>query len=118
MTATDTFFSAWSKADDAARLAIIRDVVTDGCTYDDPRSQGILTGDAAIADYVGNFARMAVGASVVVVKTDLRGACERERATIAFRMADGMEQTGQYFIDHDGDKITRMVGFVGTGADS
>jgi hypothetical protein len=33
-------------------------------------------------------------------------------------MADGMEQTGQYFIDHDGDKITRMVGFVGTGADS
>jgi ketosteroid isomerase-like protein len=116
MTATDTFFSAWSEADDAARLAIIRDVVTDGCTYDDPRSPGVLTGDAAIADYVGNFARMAVGASVVVVKTDLRGACER--ATIAFRMADGMEQTGQYFIDHDGDKIARVVGFVGTGADS
>jgi hypothetical protein len=116
MTATDTFFSAWSAADDAARLAIIRGVVADGCTYDDPRSQGILTGDVAIANYVGNFARMAVGASVVVVKTDMRGACER--ATIAFRMADGMEQTGQYFIDHDGDKITRMVGFVGTGADT
>jgi hypothetical protein len=116
MTATDTFFSAKSEADDTARSAMIRGVVTDGCTYDDPRSQGILTGEAAIAEYVGNFARVAVGASVVVVKTDLRGACER--ATIAFGMADWMEHTGQYFIDHDGDKITRMVGFVGTRADA
>jgi hypothetical protein len=88
MTATDTFFSAWSEADDTARLALISGVVTDGCTYDDPRSQGILTGDTAIADYVGNFARM----------------------------ADGTEQMGQYFVEHDSDKITRMVGFVGTGA--
>ncbi len=116
MTATDTFFCAWSEADDAARLALISGVVTGECTYDDPRSQGILTGDAAISDYVGNFARMAVGAKVVVVKTDLRGTSER--ATIAFQMADGMEQMGQYFIEHDDDKITRMVGFVGTGADA
>lgn len=114
MTVTDTFFSAWSQPDDTARLAVISAVVTDRCICDDPRSQGILTGKAAISDYVGNFAPTAIGASVVVIKTDLRGASER--ATIAFRMANGMEQTGQYFVEHNGDKITRMFGFVGTGA--
>ena len=38
------------------------------------------------------------------------------RATVAFRMKDGMEQMGQYFIDsNDTGAITRVVGFVGTG---
>lgn len=113
-TATESFFSAWSEADDAARLVTISAAVTSGCTYDDPRSEGDLSGADAISGYVGNFAKMAVGATVVVIKSDVRGT--RERATIAFRMADGMEQLGQYFITHDGDKIAAMVGFVGTGA--
>ncbi len=42
------------------------------------------------------------------------------RATVAFggMGPDGSEmvQLGQYFVESDGDLISRMVGFVGTGA--
>ncbi|MEO1446809.1 MAG: hypothetical protein AAFV46_11375 [Cyanobacteria bacterium J06635_11] len=42
------------------------------------------------------------------------------RATVAFGGvgADGkkMVQLGQYFVETDGELISRMVGFVGTGA--
>ena len=43
------------------------------------------------------------------------------RATVAFggKGPDGNEmvQLGQYFVETEGELISRMVGFVGTGAD-
>lgn len=113
-TSTEQFFSAWGEADAATRADAIRAAMTDAATYADPRTSDPLTGADAVAGYVGLFVEMSPGAQAVVIKSDTNGASER--ATIAFRMADGKEQLGQYFIDHDGNKIARMVGYVGTGA--
>ncbi|EET46878.1 hypothetical protein [Thalassobium sp. R2A62] len=113
-TSTEQFFGAWGEAHAAARVGAVRAAMTDAATYADPRTPEPLTGADAVTGYVGMFVEMAPGAQAVVIKSDTNGASER--ATIAFRMADGKEQLGQYFIDHDGDKIVRMVGYVGTGA--
>ena len=118
MSAVDTFFSAWGMASDADRLAAIESAYSGSGTYADPRSPSVLSGPEAIAEYVNMFSANAPGWSATVVKSDeIAGSI---RATVAFggKGPDGSEmvQHGQYFVDMDGDKITRMVGFVGTGA--
>ena len=103
---------------DADRLAAITEAYAVDGSYADPRSPGVLTGAGAIAEYVNMFSANAPGWTASVVKSDeIAGSV---RATVAFggMGPDGNEmvQHGQYFVDMDGDKITRMVGFVGTGA--
>ena len=110
-----SFFSAWSMDDATARAATIAAAMTPDATYADPRTPSVLDGPAAVSDYIGMFAEAAPGATVVVVKSgETQGSI---LATIAFRMAGGMEQMGQYFVEvADDGRINRMVGFVGTGA--
>ena len=114
----DTFFDAWGMADDAARATAISSVYAADGTYADPRSDGILTGAEAIAAYVNMFSASAPGWTAKVVKSD--DSAGVTRATVAFggKGPDGqdMVQHGQYFVESDGAQITRMVGFVGTGA--
>ncbi|WP_462163455.1 hypothetical protein [Pseudoalteromonas xiamenensis] len=59
----------------------------------------------------------APGWSAKVIKRDIVGGVYR--VTVAFSGAgvDGSVQTqlGQYFVEKDGELISRMVGFVGTG---
>ena len=62
------------------------------------------------------LARMAISASVFVVKTDVYG--DFRRATTALLMANGMEQVGQNFIEYDNDKTISMVSLVCTGANA
>lgn len=118
MSAIETFFSAWGMESDDDRLAAISSCYSEQGTYADPRSPDILTGPAAIAGYVNMFSANAPGWTAKVVKSDEIQGCTR--ATVAFggMGPDGKEmvQHGQYFADMDGDKIARMVGFVGTGA--
>lgn len=110
----DAFFSAWSQTDAAVRRDAIAAALAPGGSYADPRTPAPMADVDAINDYVGMFAQAAPGATVAVVKSDAQHGLTR--ATVAFRMADGMEQTGQYFIETDSaGLITRMVGFVGTG---
>jgi len=112
-----TFFDAW--ADDAAdaRLDKLNKSVTDSVQYDDPRTTQTLTGKDALNDYVGMFSENAPGWSAKVIGSDTTAGMTR--ATVAFggKGPDGkdMVQHGQYFVETDGDLITRMVGFVGTG---
>ncbi len=114
----ETFFEAWGMADDVARAVAIASVYADDGTYADPRSPDVLTGPAAIAEYVNMFSENAPGWTAKVVKSDTVAGVIR--ATVAFGGTgpDGNEmvQHGQYVADLDGNKITRMVGFVGTGA--
>ena len=108
------FFSAWTMEDAGLRRATIDAALAAGASYADPRTPEPITDAAALSDYVGQFIAAAPGAAVEVVKSDSRQGVTR--ATIAFRMAGGIEQTGQYFIETDGSgRITRMIGFVGTG---
>ena len=109
------FFDAWVEADPAKRLKAVESSMPDGAVYVDPRTPAPLSTASAISDYAGMFVEMAPGAVAEIVDTQTQH--DRTRATIAFRMKDGMEQLGQYFIErNDKGAITQMVGFVGTGA--
>lgn len=112
-----TFFDAWAMSDAALRKSAVQASVGAGATYADPRTDTPLIGPDAISDYVGMFAQSAPGAVADVVGNETRAGMTR--ATIAFKMPNGMEQMGQYFVSHGDDGlIDRMVGFVGTGTPS
>lgn len=114
----ETFFDAWGMADDAARSDAISSVYAGDGTYVDPRAPDALTGPAAISEYVNMFSANAPGWTAKVVALDTTGTMSR--ATVAFggKGPDGSEmvQHGQYFIEEQASKITRMIGFAGLGA--
>lgn len=116
--AIESFFDAWGMSDDAERSETIANSLTSEASYTDPRSSGALIGPEAIAVYVAMFSANAPGWTAQVVKSDSIG--ETTRATVAFggKGPDGKEmvQHGQYFTDLKDGKISRMIGFVGTGA--
>ena len=108
------FFAAWGEADSTARGEAIKAAIAPAFTYADPRSPDPITEADALVAYVGMFSEMAPGATVKVVKSDdVQGSL---RVAVAFVMADGKTQHGQYFVEVDGDgRATKMVGFVGFG---
>ncbi|MCH2163220.1 MAG: nuclear transport factor 2 family protein [Marinovum sp.] len=112
-----TFFDAWGMSDDAARAAAISTTFASEGTYTDPRSSGTLTGPEAITEYVTAFSANAPGWTAQVTKLDQTGPYARATVTFGGKGPDGseMKQNGQYFAKLDGDTITEMVGFVGTG---
>ncbi len=111
------FFNAWGDADAEARLAVLTDVLATGVRYADPRLETALMGTAAVADYVGQFSRMAPGAVAQVA--DIQARDGMIRATVQFAMPDGAMQLGQYVIEtDDAGRLTRLVGFKGTGAEA
>ena len=113
-----TFFSAWQIEAADERLEKIRSSVAPGVYYVDPRTPEPINGISALSEYVGMFSANAPGWSAKVLGADSSGGMTR--ATVAFGGAgpDGSEQVqlGQYFVEIDGGLISRMVGFVGTGA--
>lgn len=113
-----TFFDAWQLESADARLEKIYRAVIADILYDDPRTKQSLKGITALVEYVGMFSENAPGWYAKVV--DISTTADITRATIAFggKGPDGNEmvQLGQYFVEKEGDLISRMVGFVGTGA--
>ncbi|MGX5175324.1 hypothetical protein ACUR5C_14995 [Aliikangiella sp. IMCC44653] len=111
------FFEAWQIVDAELRLSKIKSAVTETVRYDDPRTPETLQGIEALNHYVGMFCANAPGWSANVVKSDTIAGVTR--VTVAFKGIgpDGTEQTqfGQYFVEQDGDRVSRMIGFVGTG---
>ena len=112
-----TFFEAWQLEDASARLEKITSSVSPNVHYDDPRTPETVVGIDALSDYVGMFSANAPGWTARVTGSDTTAGMVR--ATVAFggKGPDGkdMIQYGQYFVQIEGDLITRMVGFVGTG---
>ena len=113
-----TFFNAWRIESSDERLRQINSAVIDTIEYDDPRTPQTLKGINALNEYVGMFAANAPGWSARVVGTDTTAGVTR--ATVAFggKGPGGNEvtQIGQYFVETEGNLISRMVGFVGTGS--
>ena len=99
------------------RAEKITNAVTANIQYDDPRTPQTVNGIDALNEYVGMFSANAPGWAAKVVGSNTTAGMTR--ATVAFSGAgpDGNEtvQLGQYFVETDGDLISRMVGFVGTG---
>lgn len=114
----DTFFSAWQVESQEERLEIITNTVASSIVYVDPQTPEPITSIGALSEYVGMFSANAPGWSAKVVVSDKIAGMTR--ATVAFsgKGSDGTVQTqlGQYFVESDGDLISRMVGFVGIGA--
>ena len=112
-----TFFEAWQIEEAELRLVKITSAVTENVSYDDPRTREPVNGISALNDYVGMFSKAAPGWSAKVIKSDTVGGVTR--VTVAFGGVgpDGSEQVqlGQYFVEKDGELISRMAGFVGTG---
>jgi hypothetical protein len=113
-----TFFNAWSIDSSDERLRQIGSAVTEGIEYDDPRTPQTVKGINALNHYVGMFTANAPGWSARVLGTDTTAGVTR--ATVAFggKGPDGNEvtQIGQYFVETEGNLVSRMVGFVGTGS--
>lgn len=114
---TTIFFEAWQIEDAESRLAKITSTVTGDIQYNDPRTPDTINGISALNNYVGMFSSNAPGWSAKVVKSDTTA--DVTRITVAFSGSgpDGKEQVqlGQYFVENDGNLISRMIGFVGTG---
>ena len=114
----ETFFGAWQLESPEERLERITSSVAPGIVYVDPRTPIPITSISALSEYVGMFSANAPGWSAKVVASNTIAGTTR--ATVAFtgKGADGAEQTqlGQYFVESDGELISRMVGFVGIGS--
>ncbi len=112
-----TFFDAWQIEEAELRLAKINSSVTEFIEYDDPRTPETVKGVAALNNYVGMFSANAPGWSAKVIKSNTVAGVTRVTVAFGGKGADGSEQVqlGQYFVEKDGDLVSRMVGFVGTG---
>ena len=112
------FFSAWTMTAEDGRDARIASALADNCSYVDPRTDAELTGTQAITDYVAQFLPMCPPGASVSVADPVDVKLGIARCTVHFTMSEDMRQIGQYFADLDADgKITRLVGFVGKGAE-
>ncbi|MEM9103248.1 MAG: nuclear transport factor 2 family protein [Pseudomonadota bacterium] len=111
------FFEAWQLTDANARREKITHAVTQNVEYHDPRTPSAVNGIEALNEYVGMFSANAPGWTAKVIKSDTTA--DMTRVTVAFggKGPDGEDkvQLGQYFVETQGDQISRMVGFVGTG---
>jgi len=114
-----TFFDAWQLESANDRQTKISSAVASNIQYDDPRTPQTINGIDALCEYVGMFSANAPGWTAKVIRSDTTAGMTR--ATVAFggKGPDGKEmvQLGQYFVETDGNLVTRMVGFVGTGAE-
>jgi len=118
MNSIVTFFEAWQLGSEGGAAKKVASVVTADVEYDDPRTPETLKGVDALSQYVEMFSANAPGWSAKVLKSD--SVADIVRVTVAFGGVgpDGKEMTqyGQYFVELNGDLISRIVGFVGTGA--
>ena len=112
-----TFFDAWQVDAVDARFEIITSAVTENIQYDDPRTPETIHGIDALSEYVGMFAANAPGWSAEVLASDTTAGMTRTTVAFSGKGPDGraMVQHGQYFVEMDGELISRIVGFVGTG---
>ncbi len=112
------FFAAWTMTEDEGRDGKIASAFGETVYYADPRTEAPLTDLAALCAYVGQFLPMCPPGARVEVAEPVDVKNGHARATVRFIMSDEMQQTGQYFADLDAaGKITRLVGFVGKGAE-
>lgn len=113
-SAMTAFFGAWGEPDATKRNDALCSALASQFTYIDPRSPESITDLAAITAYIGMFTEHAPGATATVVNSsETKGYF---RFTVAFRMPNGMEQNGQYFVEFDTDgRASRIIGFAGMG---
>ena len=112
------FFTAWTMTEDQGRDDKIASAFGSSIYYVDPRTDAPITDLAALCGYVGQFLPMCPPGAKVVVADPVDVKNGHARATVKFVMSAEMQQVGQYYADlDDAGKITRIIGFVGKGAE-
>ncbi|MCG6904512.1 MAG: nuclear transport factor 2 family protein [Rhodobacter sp.] len=112
------FFAAWWTDDADGRAALVRSAISDDFHYLDPRTPDPISTAGAMLEYVSQFLNMCPPGARVEVAEPVDIQSGHARATVHFIMGPDKKQVGQYFADLDRDgKISRLVGFVGKGAE-
>ena len=116
-TAISEFFAGWGEATAEGRAKMIVPALGATFHYADPHAPEPITSTEAFLSFVAEFAANAPGASVGVLDpVDTHNG--HFRCSVRFEMGRNMSIIGQYFGDLDAaGKITRMIGFVGKGAE-
>ena len=105
------FFEAWSEPELPIRRTMMDAIVTDDLIYEDPTSQGTLTGKDAVCAHMEALHKTAPGTTVTALTGD---ATDRFcHALVGFDLPDGSREFGTYFAVKDGNKISKLAGFRG-----
>lgn len=107
------FFAAWGDPSPDRRAALTEAAIGPGFTYTDPNAPDVIAGRDAYLAYLAQFGDMMPGASARV--DDIAEHHGHARATVAFLRDGDVMMTGQYFANLTEGRITRIVGFAGTG---
>ncbi|MBO9478649.1 molecular chaperone GroEL [Shimia sp. R11_0] len=114
LSSMTAFFAAWSETDAAKRADVLQSTIAETFSYCDPNTAESIGDLETLNSYIGLFIQYAPGAIAAVVNCSATQS--HHRVTVAFRMADGSEKLGQYFVELDAEgRATRMVGFAGLG---
>lgn len=108
-----TLFSAWGDPSPESRAAKTDSAIEPGFYYSDPNAPAPIHSRDDYLTYIKTFGEMAPGAVANVV--DISEKHGHARATVDFVINENMSQRGQYFIDLQDGKITRIIGFAGMG---
>ncbi|MEP1933813.1 MAG: nuclear transport factor 2 family protein [Paracoccaceae bacterium] len=116
--ALNALFSAWGDTDPKSRAATLGSALATDFYYADPQVPAPITNLDDLAGYLAGFTEHMPGASAQVA-----GAPSSHnghvRVFVDFMKDDARMMRGQYFADlDDAGKITRLVGFAGTGEEA
>ncbi len=110
----NSIFSTWGIADADERMAALERAISDAFYYQDPNTPEPITSKEAYNAMLQAFSDNMPGGSAKVATSD--GHHNHHRAIVDF-MKDGQPMMrGQYYAEtDDAGRITRLVGFIGTG---
>lgn len=108
-----TLFSAWGLPDSDNRMAKTDAAIGRDFAYTDPSLSDMLTGRDAYLAHIARFGEQMPGASVHVL--DISESNGFVRATVDFSAGGKPMMRGQYFADIVDGRVTRLIGFTGTG---
>jgi len=107
------FFDAWGMAD-SDRMQALQDAAHPDLIYTDPNTAEPVVGLGAMDQYLAMFIQHMPGSAAKAVSVDTH--FNYARVTVDFLMKGAATMRGQYFAELDDDgRISRMVGFIGTG---
>jgi len=109
----ETLFSAWGDPLPDGRAEKTDAAIAPDFYYADPNSPAPVIGRDAYLAYIAMFGDMMPGASARVVAVSEHNG--HARATVDFLKDGEQMMRGQYFADITDGRITRLIGFTGTG---
>ncbi len=106
-------FAAWGATSPEAREKHSDAAISADIYYADPNAPDPVIGRDAYLAYIAHFSEMLPGGSAEVASVD--GHHGHARVTVDFLKDGEKMMRGQYYADIADGRVTRLVGFPGTG---